>query len=265
MRRRHFVKLAGASLFLPAAIATGQQAFLPNRRTAFRQLNANLVNGLVGWWPFKEGAGLSTKDQSGNGNTGTLSGGTPPAWVTGLYGSGALNFDGITQQVTVANATNLNSYTSITLSGWVYLNAYDATTGSCLITKNANEPIPVDPYELYFSGLDTTGHILFALSNGTISTRVLITNAAVVPLGVWAHIVETWDGTTMKTYMNGSLDAITGTFTSTVGSNSLPVRIGALNLTTAFAGWNGNIDDVRIYNRALTAAEVAQIYTNGPI
>jgi hypothetical protein len=231
---------------------------------------ANAANAadpnLVGWWKFDDGSGTTASDSSGNGNNGTLQGN--PLWVAGKIG-GALEFDG-DDSVNLGNASMLNLGTD----NWA-ITAWIKTT----ITGTGDD----NKGTVFANGGDWSGGIRFTLAvsetggEGTItlttdddSTKAQATSNAIVNDGVWHHVVGMRDGTTLNVYIDGILD----------GTNSVPagydlsgtsqhdVHIGAItdhtnnSLRKYFR--EGAIDDVRIYNRALTEQEIQQVMIGIP-
>lgn len=197
--------------------------------------------GLVAAYGFNEGSGTSGADASGNGLTATLSGGA--TWTTqGKYG-GALQFSGSGQLVTVADANLLDLSTGMTLEAWVY-----PTVASGVQDVIIKEGSNVDIYNLYarnWRGLPE-GNVYVGGSNQTAEGTAL-------PTGAWTHLAATYDGATVKLYVNGSLvgsTPISGTIPASTGA----LRIGGNTLWGEY--FQGRIDEVRVYNRALTAAEV---------
>ena len=198
--------------------------------------------GLVGAWGFNETAGTTANDASGAGNPGTLSG--PTRTTAGKYGS-ALAFDGVNDLVTVADANSLDLTTGMTLEAWVR-----PTAGGNWKTVLLKEQPGHLAYALY-SHEDTgrpSGHV-FTTAAGDTWTGA----PAVLALNTWTHVAMTWDGLTRRIYVNGTQVA-SGALTGTAVTSANPLRIGG---NTIWSEWfAGQIDEVRVYNRALSVAEV---------
>jgi hypothetical protein len=199
-------------------------------------------NGLVGGWGLNEGAGSTAGDSSGNGNTGALVNG--PTWTSGKYG-GALQFDGADDRVRVSDASSLDLTNAATFEAWVYPTA--ALAGWRTILQKE-----VDAYFFTASGggagSQPTGGGTFA---GVCCTYV--EGPSVLPVNIWTHVAATYDGGLLRFYQNGALVA------STPAAGSLQVTGGALWIGgNAVYGehFHGKLDDLRVYNRALTQAEV---------
>ena len=198
--------------------------------------------GLVGAWSFDEASGASALDSSGLGNVGTLSGATR---TTGRYGGG-LQFDGVNDWVTVADANSLDLTTGMTVEAWVRPAALGTVWRTVVIKEQPGQLV----YALY-AGTDTasrpSGHVFTTDDRGLLGPSAL-------PLNTWSHLAMTWDGLTMRLYVNGT-QVSTSALTGTVRTSTSPLRMGG---NAVWPEWfNGVIDEVRVYNRALSAAEVA--------
>jgi RHS repeat-associated protein len=196
---------------------------------------------LVGYWKFDEGGGLTTGDSSGNGNGGTLQNG--PAWTTGKI-NGALNFDGLDDYVQVGPAARLVMTNSMTIGAWVYPTA----TGSGIVVNKEGE------YEIAIAGT-----VQWAIAN-TVPGWAWINTGYVVSLNQWTHIALVYDGTAVKTYANGAL-VHTYAASGPISQTTNDFRIGGRQCCPQF--FQGRLDEVRVYNRALSATEI-QTLANAP-
>jgi hypothetical protein len=204
---------------------------------------------LVGWWMFDEGSGTVAKDSSGHGNDGTLNG--DPQWVSG-YSGGALKFDGTDDYLDCGNDASLD-LTAWTIAFW--LNSAQNKDWSAYVVKGLDA---AENYEVLTYG---DGHmhmpILFTGGNRTMGN----TAPGTVVVGEWAHFTYTYSSTTgRRFYKDGGLifsDAESGT--PQVSTEVL--TIANERPMTRFT--NGMMDDVRIYNRVLTAGQVKAISTGG--
>ncbi len=208
-------------------------------------------SGLVGWWPLTEGSGTVALDFSGNGNNGTWAG-TAPYYASGKVGPYAGTFDGSTDRVTFADTAALRPV-ALTLVAWENLSNTTCAAG------NANCII----FSKY--GGDYHGVILENLTGGTPYFQILSSStslpaiaAGTVSAGKWSQIAGTWDGATMALYVNGVSVATTSASAITwdVGGG------GMIGGTSWFTYYNfpGQINDLRFYSRALSAAEVQALY-----
>lgn len=213
--------------------------------------HADITTGLVGWWRFDEGSGVSTEDRSGKGNAGDLTG-HAPSWATGIR-KGALSFNGSTY-VQVANSSSLAVIGDITITAWVNLVNYTTYNG---IVGKTNGAIPAS-YDYYICQNGDgrgAGKIAFFRGNGAAWGEV--DGTAVIPIGVWSFIAVTMSGTTVTHYLNGAANG-SGTLSTTVGDGGGSLLIGSRADSATFM--NGLMDDVRIYNRALTASDVYSLF-----
>jgi hypothetical protein len=195
--------------------------------------------GLVAAWGFDAGAGMQTADASGNGHAGTISG---AAWTTsGRYGS-ALNFDGVNDWVTVADAAALDLTNRMTLSAWVRPDSLQGYRS--LIFKETSANVA---YSLYAH--DGTRPASWVYTNQYRSTA----GGSALPLNAWSHLAATYDGSALRLFLNGVQVSQTS-FAQNMITSTQPLRIGGDNIWGEY--FDGLIDEVRIYNRALTAAEI---------
>jgi len=205
---------------------------------------APFVRGLAGYWDFEEGSGSTAADSSGNGNTGTLYGTSSlPVWTSGKVGS-ALDFDGSEDYVNASTFGFPTSSSSRTLAMWIYPRSFSPDSfivGWGGITY---------PYAKMY-GLALVSGNFYRISYGEQGW------AAGIPatLNQWQHVVLTYGDGTDKLYVNGEYKA---TAERVLNTTSDDFRIG-LRLDGA-GPYNGSIDDVRIYNRVLSIAEVQAIY-----
>ena len=208
-------------------------------------------SGLVAAYGFAEGAGPTVADSSGNGNTGTISGAT---WTTqGKFGS-ALVFGGTTAGVTVpGGAASLRLTTGMTLEAWVYPTAA-ATNWSTVVMKEQ----PGDLVYTLYAGSPANQPNVYLNTATDASSERGIAGPSALPLNTWSHLAGTYDGATLRLYLNGVLvasQAVTGAMVSSTGA----LRIGGNGVWGEY--FTGRIDEVRIYNRALSAAEIQRDMT----
>ena len=204
--------------------------------------------GLVLGFGFNEGVGTTVADVSGNSNTGAISGATRS--TAGKFGN-ALSFNGSNSWITVNSSTSLNLTTGMTLEAWV--NPSAATGWRTVMLKEQGGNLI---YALY-SNTDTnrpSGHVFIA---GDSETR----GTVAVPVNTWTHLAVTFNGSMLRLFVNGA------EVSSKAVSGSIQVSTGALRIG-GNAVWpeyfSGLIDEVRIYNRALSAAEI-QTDMNTPV
>jgi prepilin-type N-terminal cleavage/methylation domain-containing protein len=208
--------------------------------------------GLLGYWSLDQSSGTNATDLSGNGYTGTLV--NAPAWVSGKMGN-ALQFNGSSNYV----STSLGWTSSGTLSFWAYptsFNNWESPAG-WKYAATGNGYILIDE-----GGAGGTGNWRGVFNPGN-TTESDVTMSASILQNQWNYLDLTWSlsGTTytVTLYLNGLSQGST-TYTGT------PLNIGTFAFGTAGQSANndyaGNVDDVRVYNRPLSAAEVQAIYNS---
>ncbi|MCI0682547.1 MAG: Ig-like domain-containing protein [Gemmataceae bacterium] len=208
------------------------------------------ATGLVVALGFKEGAGTTTADVSGTGNNGTLNGAT---WTTaGKYGN-ALSFNGTSNYVTVADANSLDLTTGMTLEAWVRPTSLSGWTTAILKERPSGLA-----YSLYVSddtGRPPAGYIFRSGSD------VSVIGTSAVPLNTWTHLTTTYDGANLRLYVNG-VQAATRAVTGAITASANALRIGGNTIWGEY--FSGLLDEIRVYNRALTAGEI-QTDMNTPV
>ena len=201
-------------------------------------------NGLVGYWPLDEGSGNSAQDASGNGSTGrwsgTASGANSTYYSTGKVGNYAGVFDGTTDYVWTTATFTMNG--AVTMSAW-------AQPGT------STEPL----YRIAEMNYANTGEIggnSAGTTYGWDYNNHQITGGTIAS-GTWVMVTGVYDGTNQILYLNGAQVGSPYVSGSATGTNIM--SIGATSNNHSYK-WNGLIDDVRIYNRALSPAEIKALY-----
>jgi hypothetical protein len=195
--------------------------------------------GLVAAYGFNEGTGTVVNDASGNGNNGTINGAT---WTTsGKYGN-ALNFNGTNALVTINNAASLQLTTGMTLEAWVYPTVTGPWWGDVIYKGNDN---------YYLDG--TSNPSGFPAMGGTLPNAPPLYGTGGLALNTWAHLAATYDGATMRLYVNG-VQVASRAQTGAIETSTNPLQIGGDSIYGQY--FTGRIDEVRIYNRALSATQI---------
>jgi hypothetical protein len=192
---------------------------------------------------FDEAAGTTATDASGHGNNGTLTGATRT--TAGKFG-GALSFNGVSDTVTVADTDSLDLTSEMTLEAWVKPSA--AGNWRTAILKETAAGLA---YALYAS-TDASTPAAYVNLGGALDQSAA--GAAALSTTDWTHLAATYDGATVRLYVNGALAgsaSLSGALTTSAGA----LRIGGNSVWGEF--FAGLIDEVRVYNRALSAAEIA--------
>jgi hypothetical protein len=198
---------------------------------------ADVTNGVLGWWPFDEGRGTNTFDASGNGRTGALIGNPLPIWTSGVS-SNALEFDGIQNDVQVPTDPGLTP-AGLTLTTWVKV--------APNMTSEAIAKWAASGGGSYALSL-TNGSPELDLSLGGSLARLAGTIAILD--SQWHHIAGTYDGTQMQVFLDG-VNVGSASATGSIDSAQTPLVLGLVA---------GRMDDVRVYGRALSSNEIASVY-----
>ncbi|MDB0031590.1 hypothetical protein N9E34_08985, partial [Opitutales bacterium] len=210
--------------------------------------NTTLMNGLVGWWKFDETNGTVAYDSSGNGNDGNLTGG--PTWATGKIG-GALSFANANAFVNCGKGESLDLSGRATISSWIMANT-GAPNGGILGKRDA--------YAIYWDA----GYESFPGAG----VQSIIASSNYVEWGhgantftsnIWSHILYLLEDSKEMFFIDGDL-VKESNIERSIPSSNLNFIIGKLD---SYERFNGLIDDVRIYDRALSAAEVQALYNLG--
>jgi hypothetical protein len=218
---------------------------------SFTTGDGRLELNLIGHWEFEEGSGTTAHDSAGD-NDGTLIG--DPCWVAGRIGNYALYFDGSGDYVNIGNAV-MHNIARGTFTAWV--NPTDLR-GSCngyyfkwIIGANSSAG-----GELGFRV--NSDRSVWASVQSTISDDLSCPIFSII-VGSWQHVAITWDGYYWKLYINGvQKDVKVHRQGTSNASNTALIGYGWEGCS-----WNGKIDEVCIYNRALTAEEIEQLYLEG--
>jgi prepilin-type N-terminal cleavage/methylation domain-containing protein len=232
-------------------------------------VNNELLLNLVSEWTFDEGptsSGLATnndvKDLWGSNNGDITS--HAPNILTGsdCIFNKCLQFLGSTSYVTYSDSDSLDIENAITISAWIKTTS---TAQQIIAQKSANSTF-VDPWRLYALLVTPESSILkvrLSLSTGVVGTQIQLKGNTNVSLNEWHYIVGTWSsGKNAKIYLDGKDDNSTGlAFNNLIGKNNEPFRMA--NSPTNTERFYGNIDEVRLYNRALSLSEIKQKYIAG--
>jgi hypothetical protein len=201
------------------------------------------AQGLVASYSFDEGSGTILSDSSGNGNNGTITGAT---WTTGKY-SGGLSFDGANDYIQIPNSNSLDIIgDEITLSGWVNININGNDHDYSIICKG-----PTTNDERYMLGVTEQEQFNFRTNTNNAYLRIAQGNVSV---DQWVHIAGVYDGNQMKGYVNG-IEVASRSQTGNLKNDSNPLFIGK-RCSNDQRFIHASIDNIRIYDRALTAQEV---------
>ena len=211
--------------------------------------------GLVGYWSFDDGAGTSATDFSGKNNAGILTNG--PTWVDGKRGK-ALNFDGVDDEINMGAPSALDITGNITISAWIYPISFGGGSRGRIIDKSNGT---TDGYNFFVDNSNVTNGLGFAFNAGTQATNSRCDTASnTIQLNKWQHVTLTYTGAALF-YVNGIQFSVgSGSCSGTINSVASSFKVGRATIATR--EFTGLIDDVRIYNRALSASEVQALYNS---
>lgn len=210
--------------------------------------------GSAAYWNLDEPAGATSfADSSGNGNTGTCSGsGCPTMGVAGKVGTAA-RFNGTTNQITVPDSPSLR-LNQFTIALWVYPTE-EQTNYQPLVVKEDSAGNNRN-YGLYI--YPSSMQVRYSAWKSDCATKLAATSTGQLTLNAWNHVAFTYDGTTETLYLNGALDSSYAASSPALCQAAVPVKLGMEN--SAFMPFSGMLDDVQIFNQALTASEVSNLY-----
>ena len=209
------------------------------------------VAGLVAAFGFDEVSGTTVSDSSAAGNHGSFSATNGPTRTTeGRFG-GALVFDGINDLVSVADSDSLDS-TRMTISAWVKPGAL-SDWRSLIMKERTGTGTAGFVYALYAAS-GSQGPSAYIRQGGALHNT---TPAAALAAGAWQHLAATFDGTRLRVYVNG-VQVESFAVSGNLATSTRPLFIGG-NVVFGDEFFSGVIDEVRIYNRALTADEIQTV------
>lgn len=194
---------------------------------------------LVSYWPLDEDSGSTATDVAGT-NDGATTGAT--VGVTGILGTTAYSFDGTDDFVDLGNPHDLTG--GYTISAWA--NFDDVTSNHVVYAAGAGA------YQTLFRS--ESGNIVYFHNHSGGGGKI---TGSAISTGTWYHIAVTWDGSTFQTYLNATPDG-SGAF-SDLQNASTQHKLGE-RVSTSGEHMSGDIDDARVYGRALTGAEIQTLY-----
>jgi prepilin-type N-terminal cleavage/methylation domain-containing protein len=232
----------------------GQKPIIQNLPEVNAQGSSLTINplfnptGLGGYWPMDEGSGSSTLDLSGNSNlgawAGTAAGTNSTYYTTGKVGSWAGTFDGNTDKVTIASSSFVRPNSTYSVSLWFQCASSGSHGNLFNMSATSSERNTID-----MNGCSSSGYLLVGTFNGTFQT--VTSNAST--LG-WNFVVLVVNSGSVSAYLNGSQISGSGSPSYLTGTTN------AIGYNENGGYFSGLIDDVRIYNRALSVAEIQALY-----
>jgi hypothetical protein len=180
-------------------------------------------------------------DVSGNGNTGTIANAT---WTTaGKYGN-ALSFNGTSSRVTIPDALSLHLTTGMTLEAWVNPSAVSSAWRDVIYKGDDN---------YYLSATSTKNSVPAGGGKLGSSTVTETYGTAALPVNTWTYLAVTYDGLALRLYVNGT-QVSSVAHTGNIVTSTNPLQIGGDSIYGQY--FKGMIDEVRVYNVALTTAQI---------
>lgn len=208
---------------------------------------------LVGSYSFEEKQGTRITDASGRNNHGTLVNPLSDTWTTGHSGGG-IYLPGIAgptaTYVDLGNPPDFQMTKSFSFAAWVYSTAPD--TDAPILAKEDNNYGTSYWFGVFYNGFGTLLDV-----DGWWDWDLDRRNLPVTAWNQWKHLAATWDGTTLKQYLNGVL-VDTVPFSGPIANTASNLTIG-INSGVWSTAFTGRLDDIKIYDHALSAAEVSQL------
>ncbi|RKU19532.1 hypothetical protein C6501_01345 [Candidatus Poribacteria bacterium] len=199
-------------------------------------------DGLVAYWSFDEGAGKTATDATGNGHDGKFAG--APKWIEGKFGT-ALEFDGVDDHVKVEDDDALDLTDEVTLMAW--FNPSAALTGRRMMVKNNSIFVIFD--------FGNANSVDFLVKPDNLFAQSKTTNWKI---GQWYHFAGTFDGKTLRVYINGQLEGEAAN-NKPIAPSNLELWIGGDDNGRATDWFPGKIDEVRLYDKTLSEAEIQRV------
>lgn len=224
---------------------------------------SNLNQGLVGYWTF-DAANMGTtsaNDLSGNGNSAYEING--PRRVLGKIGQGVGFHGGEANNreayVSVPDSAMFTPATTLTAAAWIKADKVAQNAYAAILAKRYD--LAVDPYNSYIIDTTASGNSPeFCVSTGVSGSQTCVASGTLTTS--WTHVAGTYDGARIRLFVNGRLVS-SAVMTGSIGYTSLPLTIGDNQDNGSNQSFEGIIDDVRIYDRALGEDEIRRLYNMG--
>jgi uncharacterized protein (TIGR02145 family) len=220
-------------------------------------------NGLVGWWPFNGNA----NDESGNGNHGTVNGATLTSDRYGNAGR-AYSFNGTSNAISIPHSSVISLSVPSTMSFWFRIPSYpqDGKEHYFFSKFSGGPGAGMKGIHMAISNWGNSNVLFIRYRNGEISEwgQIGLPYSFLPAAGNWFHLVFSCDDVSNRAYVNGLL-VNTSSPTTIMGSNSANLLIGNGQIwdESSTAGFQGILDDIAIWNRALTQSEITKMYQAG--
>ncbi|MCK4355162.1 prepilin-type N-terminal cleavage/methylation domain-containing protein [Candidatus Parcubacteria bacterium] len=250
-----------ASIVLVSFSGSRDKAKLAKGQHFDAQVHHALGAYAVGIWRFEEAAGIDIHDESGYGNHGTFYGNPTPVFPDGVYsGTKALQFDGSNDYVKLDSDNFDGNYTAFSILFWINTNTDTPTTYGMAMHRNDGTSIGSSTF---FGGVVTgTNELVATIGAGSGPGWVAGRTGVIASSGTWYHVVCSWDGTTARTYVNGVKKKQYSLLATNFINKPATTRFGASGDASGYL-FNGQIDNVRIYEQSLSVSQIQQHYAEG--
>lgn len=206
-----------------------------------------ITDGIIGWWPLNG----DTKDYTENRNHGKNSGST----VTDGLNELCYEFDGVDDYIDIGDSQVLKLNSGGSICSWVNFNSFNGSSWSSTIVGKGYSSWPNHHYILFKES--GTTRLLFSVSDGTNFIGTSGPKTPPLSLDTWYFVVATWDDLIKSIYLDGSLCQSISSDIMPIDSAD-PISIGKTGTSGYYT--HGKIQDVRLYNRALTSEEIYILY-----
>lgn len=205
---------------------------------------------LIASWTFEDG---SAHDSSGHNHNGIIHGAQP---ITGTKGN-ALHFNGVDNYIEIPNSQDFNGLTELTVACWFKVNGFDVWEP--ILNKGGYNEYTTDVFEV---NVNNQGLVHFVLNFQTSGRQGYNTPTGQITTGTWYHLVGSWDGDILNLYINGELVQTYDTPNEPLKTSDDTLQIGLEYDNPDQSFFNGDIDDIYLYSRAINAQESSEIYAS---
>jgi hypothetical protein len=221
-----------------------------NGATGYDQ--AVLADSPAAYWRFDEGSGSTATDSTGHGNSGNYQNG-PTLGAAGLIGGGntAVSFDGVDDRVFVPDSAGLSPTAAVTVEAWVNGSSFASSPGGYRTVANKG-----NSYWLRVDNVAGVQRARFFIRDAGVFFGA--TSSVAIATGSTYHLVGTYDGSTVRIYVNG-VDQGPSTHTGAIDDTTTALVIS----TSSVSIWDGRLDEIAIYGQALSSTRVQAHYTKG--
>ncbi len=223
--------------------------------TAVFDLDSTGSGELIGYWALNDGTGTTALDSSGMGGDGTLTNMEPGSdWVTGSLGL-ALEFDGNNEYVEIEDRDDLDlAGSDFTVAAWLKPATFGESSQGRIVDHDGGSS---GGGGWTFQLMDNASFVTSGLAYQVNGTSISSSNPNLITLDTWQHAAVTYDSGTLTFYVGGQPRGVR-TGAPAVVATSAPIRIG-MRATDSDRDFNGSIDEVRVYDRALSQAEIQDL------